>query len=51
MPYFLVRLSTGTTLVLEIKGIDSDRAKRDALDEWVRADSADCGDVPVSRYA
>ncbi len=38
-PDFLVRLSNGSTLVLEIKGMDSsrDREKRAALDEWIRA--------------
>ncbi|MGI8671380.1 MAG: restriction endonuclease, partial [Luteitalea sp.] len=39
LPDFLVRLRDGSTLVLEIKGQDSDqdRAKRAALDVWVRA--------------
>ena len=39
IPDFLVRLSNGKTLVLEIKGEDSpqNRAKRDALGEWVAA--------------
>jgi type III restriction enzyme len=39
VPDFLIRLSNGKTLVLEIKGEDSDqnRAKRDALDFWVKA--------------
>ena len=39
VPDFLVRLTNGRTLVLEIKGQDSEqnRAKRAALDEWVRA--------------
>ena len=38
-PDFLVRLVNGATLVLEVKGEDSDenKAKRDYLDEWVRA--------------
>jgi len=38
-PDFLVRLSNGKTLVLEIKGQDSpqNREKRAALDLWVRA--------------
>lgn len=38
-PVFLVRLSNGTILVLEIKGTGSpqNKAKRDALDEWVKA--------------
>ncbi len=45
VPDFLVRLANGITLVLEIKGVDSDRdrAKRDALDEWVRAVGAEGG--------
>ena len=39
VPDFLVRLSNGKTLALEIKGTDSpqNKAKRDALNEWVRA--------------
>lgn len=39
VPDFLIRLSNGRTLVLEIKGEDSEqnRAKRDALDLWVKA--------------
>lgn len=38
LPDFLVRLSNGKTLVLEVKGEDSeqDRAKRSALDAWVK---------------
>jgi type III restriction enzyme len=38
-PDFLVRLTTGPTLVLEVKGQDSqqNQAKRQALAEWVRA--------------
>jgi type III restriction enzyme len=38
-PDFLVRLANGATLVLEVKGQDSaqNRAKRQALDEWVQA--------------
>ena len=38
-PDFLIRLANATMLVLEVKGEDSDenRAKRDFLDEWVRA--------------
>lgn len=37
LPDFLVRLTDGTTLVLEIKGVDDDqnRAKRSALAAWV----------------
>ncbi|WP_031553066.1 BPTD_3080 family restriction endonuclease [Parvularcula oceani] len=39
LPDFLVRLTNGRTLALEIKGKDSpqNKAKRDALDLWVRA--------------
>ena len=39
VPDFLVRLANGKTLVLEIKGEDSEqnRAKRSALDAWVKA--------------
>lgn len=39
VPDFLVRLVNGRTLVLEIKGEDDDqnRAKRAALDTWVKA--------------
>jgi type III restriction enzyme len=38
-PDFLIRLRTGTTLVLEVKGQDSpqNEAKRRALEEWTRA--------------
>ena len=38
-PDFLIRLTTGTMLVLEVKGQDSpqNQAKRAALDEWTRA--------------
>ena len=38
-PDFLVRLTSGATLVLEVKGQDTpqDRAKRAALAEWVAA--------------
>jgi type III restriction enzyme len=38
-PDFLLRLTTGTMLVLEVKGQDSpqNQAKRAALDEWTRA--------------
>jgi len=38
-PDFLVRLTGGTTLVLEVKGQDSaqNRAKRQFLEEWVQA--------------
>lgn len=39
IPDFLIRLTNGKQMVLEIKGEDSDqnRAKRMALDAWVRA--------------
>jgi type III restriction enzyme len=45
IPDFLVRLANGRTLVLEIKGIDSEqnKAKRDALDLWVRGVNAHGG--------
>ncbi|MCK9366799.1 MAG: DEAD/DEAH box helicase family protein [Metallibacterium scheffleri] len=38
LPDFLIRLANGKTLVLEIKGVDSEqnKAKRAALDAWVR---------------
>jgi len=38
-PDFLIRLASGTALVLEVKGKDTpqDRAKRAALDEWIAA--------------
>jgi len=38
-PDFLVRLTNGTTLVLEVKGRDSqqEKTKREFLNEWVRA--------------
>jgi type III restriction enzyme len=38
-PDFLVRLTNGKTLVLEVKGLESqqDRVKRDFLAEWVKA--------------
>ena len=38
-PDFLVRLGSGTMLVLEVKGQDTPQhqAKRAALDEWARA--------------
>lgn len=41
----LVRLTNGRTLVLEIKGVDSEqnKAKRDALDLWVRGVNAHGG--------
>ncbi len=42
VPDFLARLSDGKLVALEIKGIDSpqNRAKRDALNEWVKAINA-----------
>ncbi|GJM09714.1 MAG: hypothetical protein DHS20C11_19900 [Lysobacteraceae bacterium] len=42
VPDFLVRLKGGKLLALEIKGTDSpqNKAKRDALNEWVRAVNA-----------
>lgn len=45
LPDFLIRLSNGRTLVLEIKGIDSDqnRAKRAALGVWVEGVNAHGG--------
>jgi type III restriction enzyme len=38
-PDFIIRLASGTQLILETKGKDDDRnkIKRDFLDEWVRA--------------
>jgi type III restriction enzyme len=45
VPDFLIRLSNGKTLVLEIKGEDSaqNRAKRSALDAWVKASMRGAG--------
>ena len=45
IPDFLVRLTNGKTLVLEIKGEDSDqdRAKHSALDAWVNGVNAKGG--------
>jgi type III restriction enzyme len=45
IPDFLVRYKSGKTLVLEIKGVDSeqDRAKRVALAQWVAAVNAHGG--------
>jgi hypothetical protein len=45
VPDFLIRLTNGRTLVLEIKGEDSEqnRAKRSALDAWVRGVNAKGG--------
>ena len=44
-PDFLIRLSSGDILILEVKGRDSDqdRTKRRFLDEWVRAVNAHGG--------
>ena len=44
-PDFLVRLTNGLMLVLEVKGQQSDesRAKRKALEEWVNAVNAHGG--------
>ena len=55
-PDFLVRLDNGEVLVLEVKGQDTprDKAKREALAEWVEAVNADgrfgrwCWDVSFS---
>jgi type III restriction enzyme len=45
IPDFIIRLSSGKTMVLEIKGEDSDqnKAKRAALDLWVKAVNAKGG--------
>ncbi len=45
VPDFLIRLSNGKTLVLEIKGEDSaqNQSKRDALKQWVEAVNAKGG--------
>ncbi len=42
IPDYLIRFANGKQLILEIKGEDSDqnRAKRQALDTWVRAVNA-----------
>lgn len=39
IPDFLIKLASGETLVLEIKGEDTpqNKAKREALDQWVKA--------------
>lgn len=44
-PDYLVRLTNGVTLVLEVKGVDDqrNRTKREYLDEWVRAVNAHGG--------
>lgn len=43
IPDFLIRLNNGTTLVLEVKGVDTpqNQRKRKFLDEWVKAVNAD----------
>jgi len=43
VPDFILNLSDGRHLVVEIKGMDSpqDKAKRQALDEWVKAVNTD----------
>jgi type III restriction enzyme len=48
IPDFLVRLANGKTLALEIKGEDSpqNKAKRDALGEWVAAVNGEGGFGP-----
>lgn len=45
VPDFLIRFTSGVTLVLEIKGTDSpqNHAKRHALNEWVKAINATGG--------
>lgn len=45
LPDFLIRLANGKTLILEIKGEDSEqnRARRAALDAWVQAVNAKGG--------
>ena len=42
LPDFLVKLVNGKTLILEVKGIESEQdiAKREALCEWVKAVNA-----------
>lgn len=44
-PDFLIRLRSGSLLVLEVKGVDSDEnlAKRDFLAEWVTAVNCQSG--------
>lgn len=39
VPDYLIRLSNGKTLALEVKGVDSEqsRAKRAAMETWVKA--------------
>ena len=45
VPDFLIRLTNGKTMILEIKGEDSEqnRAKRSALDAWVKGVNAKGG--------
>ena len=45
VPDFLIRLANGRTLILEIKGEDSEqnRVKRSALDTWVKGVNAKGG--------
>ena len=45
VPCYLIRLGNGETLVLEVKGLDSEqnRAKRAAMQTWVRAVSEQRG--------
>jgi len=42
-PDYIIRLQNGITLVLEVKGIDSQeqKTKREALDEWIKAVNED----------
>ena len=55
-PDFIIRLTTGTHLVLEVKGQDTeqDKVKREFLNEWVEAGNQDgrfgkwCWDVSLS---
>ena len=39
IPDYLIRLNNGKTLVLEVKGVDSEqnRAKRAAMETWINA--------------
>ena len=39
MPDYLIRLNNGKTLVLEVKGVDSEqnRAKRTVMEIWIKA--------------
>jgi type III restriction enzyme len=56
-PDFIVRLTNGTHLVLEVKGVESeqDKTKRRFLDEWIRAINGQGGfgkwACDVSRHA